>query len=190
MDSVDSGRKINAYGFVTRTAIPPRQFVDSVLQVSGIRFAGRTVGSSVAVVAACVDSLTVLQDEVLPAVADHGARNTMWTVAAGNAAMFNMPVKRGKSAYSALVRARTPRAAETLNGLVELFGALNTDQMAGHHASALQTYGANCDVLLDVGAPDEDALFVQMDRLDDVPAVTTYEVELAHWADNGRWDDD
>jgi hypothetical protein len=123
-------------------------------------------------------------------VADCGARTVEWTVASRGAPTFNMPVKKGKSAYSAMVRVRTPRPGDTLSGIAETFEALNTQEMEGHHASALQTYGADCDVLLDIGAPDEDSLFLQMDRLDDLPAVRTYQVELAHWPGNGHWNDD
>lgn len=188
-ESMD-GPAINAYGFVVATSLPPGVFVDAVIRVDGVRFAGRTVGSSVALVVAAVDDLSVLQDEVVPQVADHGATATAWTTASTVTPRFNPPLKRGRSALGALVRARTPNPAPAIEEMANTFEELNGSAMDGYHASALRTFGADCDVLLDIGAPDEDSLFLQLEKLDQLSAVTTYDVALARWTDNAKWTDD
>ena len=182
---------INAYGFVGHTVVPPADFVEAVLSVPGVRFAGRTIGSSVAVVAVHCHTLEQLQDEILPEVAAHGAANVAWTTAAARTPIvFNPPVKKGRTALGALVRIRTPHVAEVMAQLRERFEALNDDDdesRTGFHAAATRTYGAKADLLLDLGAPDEDSLFEQLERLDGLPAVTTYDVSLARWDDNATW---
>jgi hypothetical protein len=181
---------VHAYGFVTATALPPKEFVEGVIEIADVRFAARTVGSCVAVVVAQVATLAQVQDDIVAEVARRGATAATWTLASHSSVMFNMPVKRGRSITGALVRVRTPHSAATFTAIAEAFAGLNDDDLAGHHASAIRTYGADCDVLLDIGAPDDEALFAYLERLDQLPSVTTYDVTLAHWQDNAVTTDD
>jgi hypothetical protein len=190
MDKSADGPGFFGYGFVSETAIPTTQFVSGVINVPGVRFAGRTVGSSVALVVADVSSLAVLQNEILPAVADYGATTTAWTAAMSTSPMFNTPVKRGTAVVGALVRVRTTHTGQLLDGIADVYSDLNSEELAGHHASALRTFGSDCDVLLDIGAPTQDHLFDHLARIDQLPAVTTYVVALAHWVDNAVRSDD
>ncbi len=189
----ESNAPISAYAFVERTLIPPADFVEAVLTVPGVRFAGRTVGSAVAFVAVDCDSIARLQDEVLPEIAAAGAGHTTWTMTLGeHTLVIGHAVKHGKQRRGALVRFSTSNPAALMSELTERVASLNDDEQAaaGFGVAASRTYGATTDVLLDLGAPDDDGLFAVLDRLDGLPSAAASDVLLASWTDNATWADE
>jgi len=188
--------QIQAYGFVGHTVVPRGDFIEAVLDVPGIRFAGRTVGSCVAVVAAECASLELLQDEILPEVAAAGATHVSWTTTTSAAKTkvprWGRPPKAARTVCGSLIRVRTTQSDETLAGLQEIFDHLNSPdrESEGYSAGAMRVFGAGADVLLDLGAPDELSLIEQLLALGGLPSVTGYDVIVARWAENARWGDD
>jgi hypothetical protein len=101
-------------------------------------------------------------------------------------------VKRGKHRRGALVRFATSNPAGLISELSERVGSLNDDEpaAAGYGVAACRTYGATVDVLLDLGAPDDDGLFAVLDRLDGLPSAEASDILLASWTDNATWADE
>jgi hypothetical protein len=173
---------LEAYAFVPQTSGSPDEFVATVTEtVTGARFACRTVGTAVAFVAAEVPSLEVLQQQVVPGVLEAGATSASWTTAnTGRAPRFGHPVKRARATTGALVRIRARNPRRHMRELSERFASL-TDATAterGFTAGAIQTTGAEYNVLLDLGAPDYDALAQSVDLLEGLTGATVLDVAL------------
>jgi hypothetical protein len=179
---------MDAYAFVEQTSGTAAEFVDAVVKVPGVRFAARTVGSVVAVVAVECDGLGQLQDDLLPQVAKAGSVTSGWTAAAGPRPTGLAP-KKGKTRHGGLVRLRTSDRVATAVAVLDRLGHLDDPEWRdqGFGLAVAHTYGGGFDVLLDIGAPTADDVFDLLSRLDALPSVAAADIALARYDDNARW---
>ncbi|MFN8168627.1 MAG: hypothetical protein U0S36_07560 [Candidatus Nanopelagicales bacterium] len=128
---------VTAYAFVRETAISVPYFLQAVTLVEPVKRALPLVGNYLAFVRVEAGSLKQLQDEVVPAVHDAGARLAEWSIATAQP-FLGRPVKTALASYGALVQVSSTAPSGIDSFIVENFSDVLGDVVPGAASQRVQ----------------------------------------------------